>query len=166
MLLSVGVIRDLEILQFLLHLARREKCVLGYVIAVAKCRLRVHHVAEEVMVWETFGCELQVTIFPLLQSRLEAGSIVKVFLPQLEDLQTSRQIAKLQHRRVVESEVMRPTLHTLWLHEVAFDFEDFHTAAPWARCSVVLEEARLVGEADGYIVLASSIGEETLRKMI
>lgn len=65
MLLSVGVVRDLEPLQFLLRLTRGEECVLGYVIAVAKCRLRVHHVAEEVLDWKTLGRELQVAVFAL-----------------------------------------------------------------------------------------------------
>nr|POE62801.1 bleomycin hydrolase [Quercus suber] len=147
--------------------AGREQRVLGDVGAEAVRRLRVHGVAEEVLVGQAGGRELDVAVLALLDRRGERVLVVEVALAQREDLQRRVEVAQLEDRRVVEGEVLRVRGFADRIEEGpwAVDVEDFHAAAARAGVAVVLPEDGLVGVADDDGVLFACVGEDALRKL-
>lgn len=128
--------------QILLHLRARKQRILHDIRSPSIRTLRIHRLAQEVLVGKLRRRHLQLRILTFLDLWCNLLRLPKLGFANRENIDRGGDIAKFQHRRVVEGEILRLGLLTCRIQERALHVEDLHATTSRARRTILSSRIR------------------------
>lgn len=143
----------------------RHQADMAIILPKPKRTLRIKTMTYHIGIRQLERRSLLNCISPQLRRRTQLHRRIEVLLPQLHNLQTGRQIRQLDHRRIIEEEILRRSLWVRTGESLAFDAKNTQTQSARPGLLISLQKHRLIRIPGGYVVCLSWGLEEALLKV-